>query len=101
MANHGMAWVGLVAGMKLWHLLPPHMPRPPNPSCRRRDAIEALEGGTHCLQRPGEVMLVPTAWWHATCNLAPYTLGLGGQDDCDMGECTPPGAARPTSTPAA
>ena len=46
---------------------------------------------THCLQRPGEVMIVPTAWWHATCNLAEFTLGIGGQDSCDLIDCTPPG----------
>ena len=24
-------------------------------------------------------MIVPTAWWHATCNLEAFTLGVGGQ----------------------
>ena len=50
-----------------------------------------FEGGsTHtCDQRPGEVVVVPTAWWHATCNEPEffgdkaYTLGIGGQDWCD------------------
>mmetsp|Transcript_6587 Transcript_6587/g.14721 ORF Transcript_6587/g.14721 Transcript_6587/m.14721 type:complete len:157 (+) Transcript_6587:430-900(+) len=97
MANHGLAWVGLIAGMKLWHVRSPEHPRPPNPSCEKRDSIEALEGVTHCLQRPGEVMVVPTAWWHATCNLEPFTFGVGGQDDCDMVDCTPPGD--PNETP--
>ena len=90
-ANHGFAWIGLVGGMKLWHVAPHDSPRPPNPTCADRARIEALPNVTHCLQRPGEVMVVPTAWWHATCNLGEYTLGVGGQDSCDLLDCTPPG----------
>ena len=26
-----------------------------------------------------QVIFVPTDWWHATCNLDPYTIGVGGQ----------------------
>lgn len=40
-----------------------------------------------CVQRPREVMVVPTAWWHATCNVDAYTLGVGGQDSCDLVLC--------------
>ena len=63
--------------------------------CQDREAVEELggsrDGVTHCLQEAGEVMVVPTAWWHATCNLEAFTLGVGGQDSCDMKDCTPPG----------
>ena len=41
-------------------------------------------------------MVVPTAWWHATCNLGAFTLGIGGQDSCDMVDCTPAGPADET-----
>ena len=27
----------------------------------------------------GETIVVPEFWWHATCNLDPYTIGVGGQ----------------------
>ena len=44
-------------------------------------------GATHgCVQRPGEVVVVPTAWWHATCNYG-GTFAFGGEDDCDVRPC--------------
>ena len=87
MGNHGMAWVGLIAGRKVWYTAPHHVQRPENPTCMTGDEIEDLPTVSHCLQKPKEVMIVPTAWWHATCNLDPYTLGLGGQDSCDLVVC--------------
>ena len=44
MANHGLAWIGLLAGAKLWHIAPHDGTdrRPPNPTCADRDAIEEL-----------------------------------------------------------
>ena len=91
MANHGLAWIGLVAGMKVWHVRAYNLSKPISPTCVSREDIEELPGVTHCLQRAGEVMIVPTAWWHATCNLANFTLGIGGQDSCDLVDCTPQG----------
>lgn len=97
-ANHGFAWIGLVAGAKLWYVSPPTSERFGAPSCADRASIEVLGGEvTHCLQRPGEVMVVPTAWWHATCNLGEFTLGVGGQDYCDLEDCTPVGPAGETA----
>jgi hypothetical protein len=32
-------------------------------------------------------MVVPTAWWHATCNMhaePEVTVGIGAEDDCDF-----------------
>jgi hypothetical protein len=83
-SNHGFAWIGLVAGGKRWYTAPPHYPRPPEPSCRAagddveaagawaaEEAIFEQRGVGVCVQRPREVMVVPTAWWHATCNVHP------------------------------
>ena len=49
----------------------------------------ARAGCTHtCRQGVREVVVVPTGWWHATCNAgAPEaTVGIGGQDCCDAVE---------------
>ena len=32
-----------------------------------------------CVQRKGEVVIVPDGWYHGTCNNAPWTVGWGGQ----------------------
>ena len=37
------------------------------------------EGVTQCLLLPGEIIVVPDNWWHATCNLLPYTVAMGAQ----------------------
>ena len=88
MGNHGFAWIGLIAGRKVWYVAPPDRPRPANPKCKNGDeTIQQLVNVSHCIQRPRDVMVVPTAWWHATCNIDPYTFGIGGQDSCDLVIC--------------
>ena len=32
-----------------------------------------------CVQRKGDVVIVPDGWYHGTCNNAPWTVGWGGQ----------------------
>ena len=83
MMQHGVAWLGLVAGAKLWHVAPPNLPRPSNRECDNGGkvdwALAASEGVEHCVMKAGEVIFVPDDWWHATCNLEPYTVGVGAQ----------------------
>jgi len=83
MMQHGVAWLGLVAGAKLWHIAPPDLPRPSNRECDNGGkvdwALAASEGVEHCVMKPGEVIFVPDDWWHATCNLETYTVGVGAQ----------------------
>ena len=72
-----------MAGAKLWHLAPPHVPKPALRSCKGRGRVDwvqaASDGVRHCAVLPGETMVVPSMWWHATCNLQPYTVAMGGQ----------------------
>lgn len=91
MATHGFAWIGLVAGRKVWYLDAPGGERPADPTCARGADDLGSPSEVICAQLPGEVIVVPSAWWHATCNTAPFTLGVGGQDSCDIADCTPPG----------
>ena len=83
MMQHGVAWLSLVSGAKLWHVAPPHVPRPSDRHCGDGGLVDhelaARESVTHCLLLPGETIVVPQDWWHATCNLDPYTIGIGGQ----------------------
>lgn len=87
---HGFAWLALLEGEKAWFFASPGSPRPQPPSCMSKGAADAQPpppDTTHgCVQRPGEVLVVPTGWWHATCNFG-ATFAFGGEDDCDVRSC--------------
>merc|ERR1719221_1184984 len=35
--------------------------------------------GAHiCIQQPGEALLLPEDWWHATCAVDDFTVAIGG-----------------------
>ena len=40
MMQHGVAWLGLVTGAKLWHVAPPHLPRPSDRTCENDGRID-------------------------------------------------------------
>ena len=85
-ANHGFTWIGLLLGKKIWYVAPPDVEKPKEPKCSRIvDENEAIPNTLKCLQHSGEIFVLPTAWWHATCNLEYYGIGIGGQDSCDLG----------------
>ena len=83
MSKHHSAWLSVVAGAKLWHLAPPDVPQPSDRYCVDRGPIDyklaKREGVIHCMAYPSEVVVVPDNWWHATCNMLPYTIAIGGQ----------------------
>ena len=54
-ANHGLTWIGLVAGRKLWHVAPGSDPRPANPKCSR-ERPDSVPGTIRCLQAAGQVI---------------------------------------------
>ena len=91
--NHGWAYNALVAGEKGWFFAPPTRPPPAaNPTCDKLASVTSIEelqrlavpGATHvCAQRISEVVVVPAAWWHATCHKT-LTVAIGGEDRCDV-----------------
>ena len=81
MAHHGWSWVGITAGAKRWYVAPPTLPQPREPACRPRGHPDEIEGVSACLHRQGEVLVLTESWWHATCNVDPFTIGIGGQDN--------------------
>ena len=80
-SQHGPAWLALVAGVKLWFLAPPHLPKPVSPDCHNLELSAKnaqRDGVVRQLQLPGQIVYFPHNWWHATCNLSPFTPALGG-----------------------
>lgn len=82
MMAHQVAWLSLVAGAKLWFVAPPDA-TPTDRTCTPKiDYARAKrERVKHCIQMPGETIVVSDFAYHATCNLEPYTLGAGGQSE--------------------
>jgi len=78
-ARHQVAWLGLAAGRKLWLVAPPHEPQPPVPACWHYDR-ERKTATRQCVLMPGDIIRLPLNWWHATCNLSPWTIGAGGHN---------------------
>lgn len=89
--SHGLSWLALLTGTKQWYFAPHDVhARPTDPTCK------GVAGGPHaappagtthaCEQRSGELIVVPTGWWHATCNDG-VTFAFGGQDECDAVPC--------------
>ena len=86
MAHHGFSWLGMAAGSKRWYVAPPMVPQPREPACRPRGHPVEIENVTACLQRQGEVLVLTESWWHATCNVRPHTVVIGGQDNTNLPE---------------
>lgn len=84
--SHGGAWQALVHGRKLWVLVPagPLADRDLLSKSARELLAPPLVGKLKaakayiCLQEPGEVMVVPHLWLHATVNIG-EAVAIGGQ----------------------
>ena len=86
--KHDVAWLGQVTGSRLWFLLPPTIPR--SQIGTKINACEYIHDITKlplhttklvqaCVQHAGDVMYLPAEWWHATCSLETWSVGIGGQ----------------------
>ena len=112
--DHREAWLGLVRGRKWWWMMSPDWDAqsaggkaflrrtkqqggscsflrdgPPEPAPPALGGEGALKW-RRCLQLPGEVVWFPDAWWHATCSLDHWTVGVGEQIMDPNGLAGPP-----------
>ena len=82
--HHDAAWLGQVAGSRLWFLLPPRTKdKAIGPRVNGCDYLtgraDIPKGAQACIQEAGEVMHLPPKWVHATCALESWSVGVGGQ----------------------
>jgi len=75
--RHVENWIATF-GRKHWFLLPPHEPNPPvmRPCAYRKSDLAPAT--FECEQQVGEILFIPSGWWHATCNLD-WVVSIGGQ----------------------
>ncbi|KAL1499737.1 hypothetical protein AB1Y20_012424 [Prymnesium parvum] len=83
---HPLTAMLLLHGEKVWALRPPG-----DDACARAAGecthpmdiceyyAQADAPPPACVQRAGEILIVPDGWHHGTCNTAPLTVGFGGQ----------------------
>jgi hypothetical protein len=78
--EHPSSWFAAVKGRKRWVFHPPNALEPDDlllerPSCGLPHRYATT---VQCDQDEGTIMWVPAGWWHETCGLDSYFIGLGG-----------------------
>lgn len=92
--QHPSSWFAVVAGPKRWAIHPPNIKQPPELMNRRKfirkicSASKASEFTLFCTQKEGDVIWLPSYWWHETCNLEEHSIGMGAitYENCCHGE---------------
>ena len=77
--KHCAAWIGLVTGVKRWHFASPDSVNFNGNTRPCEASYLKQEEESICTMYPGDAVYVPDMWWHATCNLKGYTIGVGTQ----------------------
>ena len=79
--EHPGAWFVAVKGRKRWSLHPPSRGNEP-PSLMRNQpgclVTTRSKSGLLCDQVEGDMIWVPDFWWHETCGMDAYSVGIGG-----------------------
>lgn len=80
--KHGESWLGQVEGRRMWWFLPPSAETPPTKinACEyMTGTAKPPEGALSCVQEPGDIIWFPKDWYHTTCALDEWTVGIGAQ----------------------
>mmetsp|Transcript_25394 Transcript_25394/g.46059 ORF Transcript_25394/g.46059 Transcript_25394/m.46059 type:complete len:504 (+) Transcript_25394:61-1572(+) len=85
--QHAGSWSALAQGKKFWWVAPPEVDVDSIPpdwmedvSIERGAEIHSqIPGAKGCLQKAGEIVLLPDGWFHGTWAETPWTFGYGGQ----------------------
>jgi cyclopropane fatty-acyl-phospholipid synthase-like methyltransferase len=80
--KHGETWLGQVEGRRMWWFLPPSAEKTPRVNaCNYMDGTENPPNeAISCVQEPGDVIWFPADWYHATCAMDDWTVGIGAQN---------------------
>lgn len=90
--SHPSSWFAMVVGTKRWALHPPDAGTAFNGEEGTAPREELLRRGSdnacsvvfkapdslHCDQRAGEILWLPMYWWHETCGVEDFSVGVGG-----------------------
>lgn len=80
--RHGESWLGQIEGRRQWWFLPPDTNPPPsrvNACGYLTGEFDLPPGTTTIIQEPGTIVWFPHEWYHATCALDDWSVGLGAQ----------------------
>ena len=98
--NHDENWLALVQGRKQWFVQPAARAEPPASAYQRipastlqHEADDSSSAMQQCTQVAGDIVYLPTSWWHATYNLPQHpadggdgwVVGIGGMGDSTIG----------------
>ena len=96
---HQSAWLYLCSGHKEWIIAPfeyhmdPEIQWTSLAALKRQSPLEDLfpqQEVLHAIQGPGDLVLLPSFWVHATLNLDDFTTGVGGQQHPGLNGNDPP-----------
>jgi len=76
--EHPSSWFAMIKGLKRWVVHPPNKVPPPRMMTRQCELLVQANTTQICDQREGEVLWLPHGWWHETCGLEGFSVGIGG-----------------------
>jgi 2-polyprenyl-3-methyl-5-hydroxy-6-metoxy-1,4-benzoquinol methylase len=89
---HGESWLGQVEGRRMWWFVAPTEPQPKRVNaCKYITKEEPVPSNAMSfIQNPGDIIWFPKDWYHATCALDDWTVGIGWQQGQTIRQQFPP-----------